>query len=256
MLGGAAMKTEDFRAWLKARRGTDGKPLTTVSNRITAVKRFELHMRDLGLPWSDLDAAFDADGMAGSTAFLKSLRKAAEQGEPVTSLLVGETTIPLQRVGNMMAAVRNYRQFREAESNGSRDPWPELEALRDRFLERAPDFESFQQTDGTYYEVERACKDAMVKAAQAAAASADSDPIAGHAVYNALRPQEGPPLRWQTINAPHGRSPSQGDPLVHPRLATAESQYVALRGVTSALHPCSLAPPPLRDVRLSSPSPA
>jgi MoxR-like ATPase len=195
------MRTEDFRAWLKARRGPDGQPLTTVNNRIAAVKRFERHMTDIGLPWGDLDAAFDADGMAGVTEKLKALGKGAQQGQPVSPLLVGDTTIPLQRINSMAASVRNYRQFRESEQTGRSGAWPELEALRERFLERAPDFESFGQTDGTYYEMERAYKDTLILDARAAAiVSKAPDSVAGHAVYDVLSPKDGPPLRWETIN--------------------------------------------------------
>lgn len=201
------MRTEDFRTWLKARRGPDGRPLTTVNNRIAAVKRFERHMADIGLPWTDLDGAFDEDGMAGVTETLKRLSKAAQQGQPVTPLLVGESTIPLQRINNMASAVRNYRQFRESEGARRGGTWPELESLRERFLERAPDFENFEQSDGTYYEVERAYKDSMLRAAHAAAESPEPDTIAGHKVYDALLPGEGPPLRWQTINAVERNSP-------------------------------------------------
>lgn len=206
------MRTEDFRAWLKARRGADGKPLTTVNNRIAAVKRFERHMGDLGLPWADLDSAFDSDGMAGVFELLKAQRKSAEAGRPVSPLLVGDTTIPLQRINSMTASVRNYRQFRESEGAGPGETWSELESLREIFLEKAPDFENFRQQDGTYYEAERAYKDLMVEAARGLAGSSQPDSSAGHAIYDALLPGEGAPLRWQTINAIERGTPALLEP--------------------------------------------
>lgn len=98
-------------------------------------------MAELGLAQTDLDAAFEADGMAQVTLRLKELCKVAEQtgGAPVS--LVGQTTIARQRMNAVAAAVRNYRQFRESETTPTRlSAWPELEELREAFLDRVPEF--------------------------------------------------------------------------------------------------------------------
>ncbi|MEA3061933.1 MAG: 5-methylcytosine-specific restriction enzyme [Sphingomonadales bacterium] len=193
------MKRDEFRAWLRARRWK-GEPIKTEGSRMADVTRFERSMSALGLPWKDLDEAFEEDGLARVTQYLKSLCKAAAEGSPMPGLLVGETKIPRQRINKMAASVRNYRQFRESEGSAA-GGWPELEGLRTTFLERAPDFESFEQTDGVYYKEERAYKDAMVLDARAAVLSQASDSEAGHSIYDVLIPQAGPPLRWQTIDA-------------------------------------------------------
>lgn len=154
-------------------------------------------MRQLGLTYDDLDAAFASDGMETVTALLRDLcKRAADTGE-APALLVGESTIPAQRLNNLTAAVRNYRQFREEESAPASD-WPALDELRAAFLDRVPEFERFTLTDNGYERVERTYKDAIAAQVREIAASPDDDEQAGRRVYRALIPNQGPLLRWQT----------------------------------------------------------
>lgn len=190
------MRTEAFRDWLKARRW-NGKPLTSVASRISIARRFERSMRELGQPYDDLDAAYDADRMEAAMSLLRDLcRSTAQTGEGPASL-VGVSTIAAQRMNNMAAAVRNYRQFREADAAPTPD-WPALDDLRDAFLDRVPEFERFTSTDNGYERVERTYKDAIAVQARDIAASPDDDEQAGRRIYRALIPSEGPLLRWQT----------------------------------------------------------
>jgi MoxR-like ATPase len=236
------MKRDEFRAWLRTRRW-NGKPITTVGNRMADVTRFERSMAELGLPWIDLDAAFEADGLAEVTARLKALCKLAAEGGQVPSALVGDTTIPRQRINKLTAAVRNYRQFRQEQMSKPQGSWPELEELRERFMERAPDFENFRQTEGTYYQTERAYKDAILLQARAASDSEASDEAAGHAVYDALIPQEGPPLRWQTIDGLRRNNPALSSELdaILGRLARSSAP------ITDAIMEAARAMETLRD---------
>jgi hypothetical protein len=190
------VRTDEFREWLKERRW-NGKPLTSVSNRMSKARRFERSMRQLGLPYDDLDAAFDADGMEAATALLRDLCKQAADTGTAPALLVGESTIPAQRLNNLTAAVRNYRQFREAEAEPASD-WPALAELRAAFLDRVPEFERFTLTDNGYERVERTYKDAITAQVRDIVGSPDDDEQVGRRIYRALIPNQGPLLRWQT----------------------------------------------------------
>lgn len=192
------MRDEAFKAWLSERRW-NGKPLTSVSNRMSKARRFERSMRALGLPYDDLDKAFDADGMEAATTLLRLLcKRAADTGEAPAEL-VGTSTIPIQRMNNLASAVRNYRQFLGDEAGKTgQSSWPALDELKTGFLDRVPDFESFTKTDNTYERVERHYKDKMAAEFRQVAASDDSDEQAGRRIYRALMPNQGPLLRWQT----------------------------------------------------------
>ena len=73
-------------------------------------------MRELGFEEPDLDHAFEADRMQSVTERLKQICKIAAETGKAPESLVGDSTIPAQRMNSLAAAVRNYRQFRE--SNG------------------------------------------------------------------------------------------------------------------------------------------
>lgn len=206
------MRTDAFRDWLKARRW-NGEPLTSVSSRLSKARRFERSMRELGLPYDDLDAAFDMDGMEAATALLRDLcRRAAEAGE-APALLVGDSSSPAKRMNNVAAAVRNYRQFREAGADAGPAPdWPALDELRDAFLDRVPEFERFTLTDNGYERIERTYKNAIAAQVRDIAGSADADEQAGRRIYRALIPNDGPLLRWQTDDDFSRKFPALGPP--------------------------------------------
>lgn len=192
------MRTEDFRAWLKARRW-NGKPLTAtgISSRLSKAKRFEGAMLALGLEHADLDAAFDADGMEQVTQALRRWCKVAAKEGRAPVELVGQSTSPSNRINNVAAAVRTYRQFRDAATGGVSD-WTALEELRIAFLDRVPDFDRFTQIDNEYERVERTYKDAMIAQVLEVITSEDDHESAGRRIYRVLIPNQGPLLRWQT----------------------------------------------------------
>jgi hypothetical protein len=190
------VRTDDFRAWLKARRW-NGQPLTSVGNRISKARRFEKAMPTLGLGPADLDAAFDADAMTAVTDYLRETYRSAVATGSAPAELVGETVSAAARMASVAAAVRNYRQFREGEAASASD-WPALDELRAAFLDRVPDFEHFTHVDNGYERVERAYKDVLAAKVREIAASGDDDEQAGRRIYRALIPTEGPLLRWQT----------------------------------------------------------
>ena len=151
----------------------------------------------MGLGAADLDAAFDADAMEQVTERLRYwCREAASTGQ-APAALVGETKNAAMRISNVASAVRNYRQFREADAMPV-SAWPALDDLRASFLDRVPEFERFDRADNEYERVERIYKDAMIAAVRAIVGSNDGDEEAGRRIFRALIPNEGPLLRWQT----------------------------------------------------------
>lgn len=91
------MKESEFKAWLETRRWK-GKALTSVSNRMSRVRRFERSMRELGFEEPDLDHAFEADRMQSVTERLKQICKIAAETGKAPESLVGDSTIPAQLV--------------------------------------------------------------------------------------------------------------------------------------------------------------
>jgi len=189
------VKTDEFRAWLEQRRWK-GKPLSSVPSRISKARRFEKAMPALGFGDADLDAAFEADGMAAVTEWLRQTCRSAADTGAAPGELVGETTNASMRINNVASAVRNYRQFRDGDSRDS--AWPELEGLRAAFLDTVPEFERFTRTDNAYERIERDYKDAMARSFREVVAADGDDESTGRRVYRVLIPNQGPLLRWQT----------------------------------------------------------
>lgn len=68
------MQEEGFKHWLKWRGATsDG----AVASRIFAVRKIEQCLAELGLPYSNLDEAFEADGFAKLRERLSEIREDA-----------------------------------------------------------------------------------------------------------------------------------------------------------------------------------
>ena len=70
--------------------------------------------------------------------------------------------------------------------------------MRDVFLQRCPDFDDFERQEGTYWETERRYKDDIISKVQALVASTASNEEVGRPLYEAMMPNQGPLLRWQT----------------------------------------------------------
>lgn len=227
------MKEAEFRTWLEARR-FNGKPLTTVSNRMAQARWFEKQMPGLGLP-DGLDLAFDQDGLAGALSRLKQLVKQAEAKEALPQGILPGSTNPAMRLRNVTSAVRNYRDFRAGKSPGAESTWPELHQMREAFLDRVPEFERFTATDNAYEQVERAYKDAMIDQVRAISASNDDDAAAGRRIYKALMPQSGPLLRWQTADAIEKKTPGLVEKFYAHIGALARSNTPIVSSISSAI---------------------
>lgn len=192
------MREAEFKAWLVA-RGT--KP-AAINTRVYAVRTVEKRLRQLGVAHDDIDAAIDAGELERIAAAVRSLRDDAAKGGDKFRLLMPESQKPGGRLSSWASWVKQYARFRD-EAEGRVAPeasteWPELEEMRARFLQRMPDFRDFTQTDGRYYQTERAYKDAAIAQVRDLAGQGTPEE-AGRAVYNALIPQpQGLPLAWRT----------------------------------------------------------
>lgn len=197
------MRKEAFRTWLATSHS-----VKATTNRVSRAGRVERSLEVLGLPYQDLDEAYADDRLESVIDALRSMVAKAKQGERPPPPLVQTSKQPDKQILSLMNAIQNYRRFRDEETGAANGSWPALEEMRRVFLERAPDFEDFEQRRGVYWEMERRYKDDMIERARSIAASEFDDARAGHAIYDVLIPQEGPPLRWQTIDAIHREDPT------------------------------------------------
>ncbi|WP_404478588.1 AAA family ATPase [Novosphingobium sp. BL-52-GroH] len=190
------MREDQFRAWLEARR-FEGQPLKTVGQRVNLVRRFERAMRELHLPFTDLDRAFDRDGMARVFEEFRALRNAAVAGHPIPAALGGETSNPAGKLANIRAAVGNYHQFRSGTG------WNVLTELRDRFLVHNPGFESFTEPGEGSVVAERAYKEAASDKVRDAIGRIHDPVSLGRETFEILKSATptGPLVRWQTQDA-------------------------------------------------------
>ncbi|MCA0367785.1 MAG: AAA family ATPase [Proteobacteria bacterium] len=87
---------------------------------MSAVRRIERVLADLGQPYSDLDEAFDADRLASVSASIKALRSDALAGGQAYRALLPDSEKPAGRLSNFGAWLGQYRQFRAGEAPGDR----------------------------------------------------------------------------------------------------------------------------------------
>lgn len=191
------MKTEQFKAWL-SERGVTPKAVNT---RAYAVSKVEQNLAALGCDYPDLDAADGAGALDQVLDALRELLDDAKAGGTAYRLLMPQSNAP-SRLYGWRSWVSQYGKFRATLAlGGEPSDRPALEALRLAFLRRCRDFVSFAQPDGTYVANERAYKDRIVARVAEAIAAGGPDDAVGEAVYQALCPDSGPILRWQTADA-------------------------------------------------------
>jgi len=192
------MQEQAFKDWLEAR----GVTKNAISTRSYSVKKVDSSLEALGLKYSSLEAAWKARAYDRVTDRLREMIANLDQGDETFRIILPQTEKPEARLRNFLSWVRQYRQFLEDQSGASkRSDWPALERMRDQFLERIPDFRSFQETSGEYFEIERSYKQAIIDAVAEARARLSDDPEAlGREVVAAMQPNSGPLLRWQTTD--------------------------------------------------------
>lgn len=189
------MKEAEFREWLRKR----GAAAAAINTRIYAVRTVEKRLRQLRIDHDDLDTAINAGELERVAAAVRALRDDAGRGGEAFRILLPQSEKPNGRLSSWASWVKQYAQFRHETRDGVIDAgWPELDRMREQFLERMPDFRNFAQDSGRYYETERAYKDAAIARCRELAGQGTPED-AGRAIYNALIPQpQGLPLAWRT----------------------------------------------------------
>lgn len=195
------MLEQEFRKWLMDRRWA-GKPLAAkaIANRIRRLRRLERSLFELGFG-TDLDEVMTADGAGHLADRLRGFIATSPSREGMPQSLAPRADDPSAQLKNILAALRLYARFSHERASPPSAQMSPLDELREVFLERCPDFENFQKEAGTYWEVERRYKDQIlekVRGVRAGAASSAQD--RGKQLYQAMMPNQGPLLRWQTLD--------------------------------------------------------
>ncbi|WP_157995285.1 AAA family ATPase [Peristeroidobacter soli] len=121
------MDREGFRAWLQA-KNLQGKAVAT---RVSAVRRIERCLKDLGVFHATVDHAFEADRLASTKEALERLKADAEEGGQQFRVLLPNSKTPIPRLTNYTAWLGNYRTFKTA----SRAPARDADRIRKYVLE-------------------------------------------------------------------------------------------------------------------------
>lgn len=225
------MKKEEFRAWLLSR----GLTSNTVATGVYSVNAVERRLAQLGSSYPTIDDAYDADRLDGLRQAISALQADARAGGRRFEILMPQATQPSGRLPGYRSWLGQYRRFREEEAGQiRRSDWSALEALRDDFLDKVPDFVNFNQRDGDYFEIERAYKDSILLQISAVLDNDNSDEIVGKQVYTALMPNKGPLLRWQTRDAIEKQTPQLAVPFYTEIGRLTRSQAPVLDAVAQA----------------------
>lgn len=102
------MNEPGFREMLLAR----GNAPTGVETRISYVKTIEKNLSGLGLPFADLDAAFEADGLTSVIDAVRGLIADHKAGGVAYRLLFPQSVNPRNRLSNLPTFLKHYRDYR------------------------------------------------------------------------------------------------------------------------------------------------
>lgn len=102
------MDEAGFRQMLLAR----GNAPTGVETRINYLKTIEKNLAGLGLPFADLDAAFEADRLASVTEAIRGLIADHKAGGTGYLLLFPRSENPGNRLANLPTFLKHYRDYR------------------------------------------------------------------------------------------------------------------------------------------------
>ena len=135
--------------------------------------------RRLEQAYGDLDQHFERDKFHSILADLTYSTDDAAEGKSNPSRITIEGNNLYEGLAHLRSAVNYYIRFLVADGDEttSTPSWPELDTMRATFLQRCSDFADFEQDFGTYFNTERAYKDALIRDVQAILSGPDS----GHA---------------------------------------------------------------------------
>lgn len=189
------MREAEFRTWLvSASYGDD-----TVSTQIARAKRLEE-------AYGDLDEHFDHDKFSSIRETLTYSAADKREGKPNPSKLEINGDFH-SNLASHRATLNSYQHFRDDATAKRRpasmpfDNFTGIDDLKRIFQERMPDFKSFEEEEGQFWETEAAYKQQARKAVLSSLANDSlSNEECGREVFKALvqGSQQGLPLSWRT----------------------------------------------------------
>lgn len=111
------MNEAGFREMLLAR----GNAPTGVETRISYLKTIEKNLSGLGLPFADLDAAFEADRLTSVIDALRGVIADQKAGGTAYRLLFPQSVNPRNRLANLPTFLKHYRDYRSGGGMADRD---------------------------------------------------------------------------------------------------------------------------------------
>lgn len=138
---------DDYERWLKATVKS-----ATVTTQLSQARRLERI-------YGNLDEHWDRDQFASILANLKYTAADRDAGRQNPSRVPIDGENVYGGLVHLRGALGYYSRFR---SVGAPIEWPELEGMRQRFLELCPDFLNFEQGSGIYFDAERSYKDELI----------------------------------------------------------------------------------------------
>ncbi len=196
-------RENEFKTWLEQSGGRSGKARNT---RTFAVRKIERKLNELGMPFRDLDEAWEADRFESLSERLGRMQKDARDGGQDYQILMPDSEKPRERLSSWGSWLKQYGQFLDGQPPGlARDVdgivnRSALDQLRDRFDDACPKFRSFADPGMGWARREKAYKVDASELVEAARAAAEDDEALGKAVFKILRTaaKDGPLVRWQT----------------------------------------------------------
>lgn len=190
------MRDAEFKAWLERKNYAPN----TIGTQMAQSRRIEQ-------AYGDLDELFDKDRFASIFATFTYNTEDKRSGRPNPSRIAINGDV-YTNLASYRASLNFYQRFRDdlaSHQHGETDAANRrfddgMERLKAKFLERMPDFESFDLEYGEFFETEQSYK-MLARGDMILAAGPDvPDENAGRAVYKRLSQSSGQglPLSWRT----------------------------------------------------------
>ena len=109
-------KENDFKAWLEQ---GGAQTVAGRNSRSFAIRTIERKLEELGMPFRDLDAAWEADGFESLRERLRQMREDARDGGQDYRILMPDSERPHKRLSNWGSWLGQYGRFLAGEPPGS-----------------------------------------------------------------------------------------------------------------------------------------
>ena len=124
------MKREsEFKGWLEQ---GGAQTLAGRNSRVSAIRTIGRKLEELGMPFSDLDAAWEADRFESLRERLRRIREDARDGGQDYRILMPDSEIPHNRLSNWRSWLGQYGRFLAGEPPG---PAKDADRIRQYVLE-------------------------------------------------------------------------------------------------------------------------